>query len=239
MTVLILLPSFMLAASMQRKTVWDGVYSSKQAENGQYIYGSNCRRCHGGWLEGGSALPLQGKSFMEAWREDSVWSLYRFIKTSMPPRADGQLSDDETLSLVAFILQSNEMPAGDSDLHTAALQNVQIELRDGPRPLPSTALIQTVGCLTKDGDAWSLTSAGEPIRTRQSDKSTPEELTAAEVRMLGDQTFRLQNFAMLGSFKPELHAGAKVQTKGALFRQPAGDRISLTAMEVLSSSCGQ
>ena len=53
------------------------------------------------------------------------------------------------------------------------------------------------------------------------------------------QTFRLQNLALLGDFKPEVHKGHKMLAKGPLIRQANSDRISVTELEMLAPSCGQ
>ena len=45
-------------------SVWDGVYSSDQADRGQKVYEATCARCHGADLTGGRARPLVGESFV-------------------------------------------------------------------------------------------------------------------------------------------------------------------------------
>ncbi|MBI4472631.1 MAG: cytochrome c [Acidobacteria bacterium] len=238
--LLVVIPSIVfVVAAAQRTTVWSGVYTDAQAINGENIYRSQCVRCHGASLEGASAYPLVGDRFMDSWREDNLESLFSFVKGSMPPRAGDPLSDNETLALVSYILWFNYFPAGDRDLTMDALRGIQVEYQDGPRPLPNNSVIQTVGCLTKgDGDTWLLTSASAPGRTRRSERPTPEEVKTNEFRQLGNLSFRLQNFAMLGGFKPEAHAGHKMLTRGVLMRQPTGDlRISLTALAPISDSC--
>src|SRR5436309_16141238 len=120
------------------KTVWDGVYTDAQASGGQALYTQYCARCHSTNLGGGAdqgAPPLKGDKFMENWREDSLDSLFTKIRTTMPRRDPKSLSDAETLDLIAYILQSNEFPAG-SDLNAGMLNTVQIQLKDGPKPLP-------------------------------------------------------------------------------------------------------
>ena len=84
-----------------------------------------------------------------------------------------------------------------------------------------------------------LTMASEPVRTRNSDRATREELNEAETKPLGSSQFHLQNFYMLGSFDPDLHEGHKMQAKGALIRDSDGDRISLTALGMVAEGCGQ
>ena len=222
-----------------QKTVWDGVYVASQAASGQAIYTEFCATCHSVNLGGGAnqgAPPLKGDKFMENWREDNLESLYTKIKTTMPHRNEKSLSEKETLDLIAFILQSNEFPAG-PELSVSTLNTVRIQLKDGPKPLPNYAIVEVVGCMSPDGDAWSLSNAAQPMRIRTSEKSTPEELKSAAIVPLGSMTFRLQNLAMLGAFTPEAHKGHKMMAKGPIIRQSGTDRISVTELEMLSAAC--
>ncbi|MBI4472890.1 MAG: cytochrome c [Acidobacteria bacterium] len=238
-TFSMLLLSAFLAQAGQQKTVWDGVYATPQATSGQAIYTEYCATCHGTTLTGGAsqgAPPLRGDKFMENWREDNLESLFTKIRTTMPRRDPKNLSETETLDLVAYILQSNEFPTG-SDLSTDALRSIQIQRKDGPRPLPNYAIVQIVGCMTQEGDAWTLTMAAQPKRLRSSDKATPEELKAAESTPLGTATFRLQNLAMLGAFDPAAHNNHKMLAKGPLIRQSNSERISVTELEMVGTAC--
>jgi len=136
------------------KTVWDSVYAEAQASGGQALYTQYCARCHSTNLGGGAdqgAPPLKGDKFMENWREDSLDSLFTKIRTTMPRRDPKSLSDAETLQLVAYILQSNEFPSG-AELNPSTLGAIQIQRKDGPKPLPNYAIVQIVGCLMPDGD---------------------------------------------------------------------------------------
>lgn len=228
-------------AAGEQKTVWDGAYVADQATSGQAVYTQFCASCHSVNLNGGAnqgAPPLKGDKFMENWREDNLESFYTKIKTTMPRRDSKVLNEQETLDLVSYILRENEFPAGPA-LTVASLNAVQIQRKDGPKPLPNYAIVQVVGCMTLDGDAWSLTSAGQPTRLRSSEKSTPEELKSAESKALGTLSFRLQNMSMLGAFSPEAHKGHKMVAKGPLIRQSNTERISVTELEMVGASCSK
>jgi len=246
---LFLVPGLMLAVSLagagqtgaKSKTVWDGVYGEPQATRGQAVYAEYCAGCHGSNLGGGAAQgapPLKGDKFMENWREDSVDSLFTKIKTTMPRRSSKTLTDAETLDIVSYLLQANEFPAG-GELDASAIDKIQIQRKDGPKPLPNYAIVQVVGCMTADDDNWTLTMASPAKRVRNAEKSTPEELKAAASNSLGAMTFRLQNLAMLGAFDPQAHKGHKMIAKGSFSRQANTDRISVTELEMLGASCGQ
>lgn len=224
----------------EHKTIWSGVYTDAQAASGQQIFEDYCRGCHGGSLEGGAsqgAPPLKGEKFMENWREDTLDSLFTKIKTTMPRRDSKVLNETETLNIVSYILRTNEFPLGTSPLDTSMLRAIGIERKDGPKPLPNYSMVQIVGCMAQEGDNWVLTNAGTPLRNRNSDKTTADELKAAQTRPLGAMTFRLQNLAMLGAFNPEVHKGHKMLAKGALIKQSSGERISITELEMLGPAC--
>jgi hypothetical protein len=134
-------------------------------------------------------------------------------------------------------MQANEFPASGTELNANSLAEIQIQRKDGPKPLPNYAIVQIVGCLAPDGDNWTLTNVGPPTRIRNSEKSTPEELKAAETKPLGNLTFRLQNLAMLGAFNPDVHKGHKMMAKGAYSKQANADRVSVAELEMVGSSC--
>ena len=222
------------------KTVWDGVYSETQAEGGQAVYQENCAVCHGEAASGQSGPQLYGDEFFENWREGSVGTLYRHIRTNMPRRRP-PLSDPDYLLVTSYILRENGFPAGDEPLAVVSMNEVRIEGKDGPEPLPPNALVQVTGCLTSDGGDWTLTLASQPSRNRNPDpdrSATPDELELAQSESTGDLTFALTNFFMLGDFDPSPHDGHKMLARGALIRRPSGDRISLTGLDMVAVPCG-
>jgi len=226
-------------AGAQRKTVWSGVYADSQAERGQKIYDTTCNGCHGLSLEGGRANPaLKGDKFMDNWGQDNLDSLFSKMRKLMPRRDPGSLMDSEYLDLLSYIMKANGFPSGTSELKADGLKEIQIEPKDGPKPLPNRTTVRVIGCLVPgEGDSWMLSTAGQPMRTRTPDSTSPEELKDAETQSLGTLTFQVQNLEMIGAFHPEAHKGHRMQAKGVLLRNPAGDRISLTSLEMISANC--
>jgi len=103
-------------ALSQTSSVWDGAYSSGQADRGAIKYRQECVMCHGPVLEGnGEAPPLVGR-FIPDWEGTKLSELFEKIQTTMPLFAPGSLSAPDTADLLAFILQANNFPAGDKDL---------------------------------------------------------------------------------------------------------------------------
>jgi S-disulfanyl-L-cysteine oxidoreductase SoxD len=218
------------------KTVWDGVYTAPQAERGKELAENHCIECHGDTLGGGKAPPLHGDRWMELWREGALDNIYDYIRASMPAeRPKGDLTDDSYLDILAYILQSNDMPAGQQELTRGPLWTIMIQRKDGPKPIPSQAPVLTVGCVAQAADSsWTLTNATEPVRNKKLDETNPQELKAYGSRPAGSLTFRLPNAS---SFKIEAHKGERVLAKGVLGRQVAGDRINLTLLESVSTGC--
>jgi len=218
-----------------RTTVWDGVYTADQAARGGAVYDRHCSSCHLADLGGSAeARPLAGDPFMEDWREDTLQTLFTRIRSLMPFDDPATLSDDAYLDTVAYILQFNGFPAGRLELTVDGLADVQIEGREGPGQVPSFALVQVIGCLTQGADdSWILTSSAAAVRTRDPSGSNADELRALEARSLGTQTFTLMSVYP----DPALHTGHKMEAKGFLIRGPDGDRINVSALEMVATAC--
>ena len=110
-------------------SVWDGVYTDKQADRGRSQYQDNCSRCHGEDMAGkGDAPGLAGDQFMFSWGEKTLADLYSRIQTSMPTTAPGSLSVQAYVDIVAYLLQANKFRAGDEELpgDPARLQSLNI-----------------------------------------------------------------------------------------------------------------
>src|SRR5438552_524594 len=89
-----------------------GAFTAEQAQNGRDAYRQNCASCHGPTLAGGSAPELAGQAFLSTWRGKPARDLFGFIRDQMPPGGSDRLNDEGFANIVAFILQSNNVPAG-------------------------------------------------------------------------------------------------------------------------------
>ena len=70
------------------KTIWDGVYTSEQADRGRLALQQQCTACHADseW----SSAP-----FINRWAGRSILTLYDNIRLTMPCNAPGALSREQ------------------------------------------------------------------------------------------------------------------------------------------------
>lgn len=109
----------------------DGLYTSAQADAGEGLYDDQCVSCHGNlsaFVPEMAAL-LGDHTFRNRWEGRSIGELFQLIQEEMPQDAPGSLSNDETASLVAYILAGNRFPAGDAALSSdlATLNEIPFE----------------------------------------------------------------------------------------------------------------
>jgi hypothetical protein len=215
-----------VAAGATDKTVWDGVYTTAQAARGQAAFDSRCRQCHrSGFFQG----------FIERWREDKLSGIFNFISTRMPLDNPGSATKSQYLDIVTYFLSLNNLPDGEQELTPETIGDIQVQRKDGPAPLPDDITVRVVGCFTQGPDnAWMLTKASEPGRTREPTASTEAELKSSAAQPLGTRTFPLPDAA---TRDPETHKGHKVEAKGFVDDKPAGDRLLLTALQTVAPSC--
>jgi cytochrome c len=106
-----------LQAQGAGRSVWSGVFTSAQADRGKTLFMANCAKCHGETLAGDEAAPqLAGSQFLSNWNGESVADLVDRIHSSMPADDPGKLSVASATDLAAFILSSNQIPAGATEL---------------------------------------------------------------------------------------------------------------------------
>jgi cytochrome c5 len=214
--------------------IWTGVYTAEQAEQGKVPFTGLCRRCHSDNLEGSERGPaLKGELFMANWDQQDLDRLRAKIRDTMPPDDPGKLTEDDYVGLVSYILQVNGYPAGTTNLDGGALSSIQLVPKPGQeRELRSFSLVQVVGCLSQGADrSWVLTRASEPVLTRDR-PSNAEELTRADARPLGGQTFQLVS---VSPFQPDANAGRKIEVKGLLYKSPTKNRVNVSSLQAVGS----
>ena len=113
------------------QTVWDGVYTTAQAERGSAQYRIYCSSCHGAALQGGidgveQAPALRRDGFMQS--RGDLGNVFEFVKASMPRDEPGTLRDVDYADILAYLLKENGFPAGSQKLpaHSAPLREIRI-----------------------------------------------------------------------------------------------------------------
>ena len=214
------------------RTTWDGVFTTQQAARGEVVYSEYCSSCHQDDFRGTEeASPLAGNAFMQAWSENTVGNLYArgLLQMSFDERAP--LSDADYVDSVAYLLRVNEFPPGFRELTAARAADVRI--KDRPAEVPNFAIMQVVGCLTRAEDgAWELVRATRPVLADDPSASSAKALAALAGRPLGTQTFELMVYP-----DPADHDGHVMEVKGSLIRSPDGDRIAVSTLGMVASTC--
>jgi mono/diheme cytochrome c family protein len=105
------------ALAQDKKSVWAGVYDTKQAARGAELYTRTCAACHGQDLEGiEQAPPLAGGTFAQRWDGSTLRKLIERIEEMPPDDFNKRLSDQQNIDVLAFLLSANKIPAGPAAL---------------------------------------------------------------------------------------------------------------------------
>lgn len=115
------------SAARARISVWDGVYTDAQAERGHTLYMQNCARCHGANLWGTYEIPPLVGRFMPYWSGSTLDALFDYVSTAMPLDHPGALGPSANADIVAFILKSNELPSGSTELSTDRVKAINFD----------------------------------------------------------------------------------------------------------------
>jgi alcohol dehydrogenase (cytochrome c) len=100
-------------ASGQQASKPTGPFTAEQASAGRATYQAKCASCHLPDLRGAfEAPPLAGGNFMNVWRNRTTKDLFDRIQATMPLDNPGSMGDQESASIVAYILQANGALAG-------------------------------------------------------------------------------------------------------------------------------
>lgn len=119
MAVLVLAAAIGVHASAPQKTTKDKVFTKEQADRGADLYAKSCDRCHDpAKVPAGKkpGPPTIGAKFLDNWQDKTLGELYGTIFNTMPGDGVLILTADQTLDLVAYLLQANGFPAGESPL---------------------------------------------------------------------------------------------------------------------------
>jgi mono/diheme cytochrome c family protein len=99
-------------------SIWSGVFTAAQAKRGNDAYQASCSGCHGSDLHATDpeAVDLTGPAIRAKWNGKKLQERFETIRDTMPPGNANTLGDKTYMDILAFILQSNEFPAGNQEL---------------------------------------------------------------------------------------------------------------------------
>lgn len=224
-----------LVAQDAAAPIWAGVYTPAQAERGRMVYEHHCSECHGDDLSGGEGPALSGSTFMIKWETHSVERLFHKVRDTMPSVGSTDVTESEKLDSVAYILQQNGFPPGDTELtQTSPAFSALRLLPKGGGTLPRAgALVQAVGCVQESGaNQWVLAQSTDPQVT------TLEPLSAADKDSAAAAAPGTQTIQLLSAFpSPATLKGQKALAKGLLIKTASGLRINVMRLESVSPDC--
>jgi mono/diheme cytochrome c family protein len=106
------------AQDASKPSIWNGVFTAAQANRGNDAYQASCSACHGSDLHATDpeAADLTGPALRARWNGKTLQERFEKIRDTMPPGNANTLGDKTYMDILAFILQSNELPAGNQEL---------------------------------------------------------------------------------------------------------------------------
>ena len=227
-----LLCCVVVRAQDSSRTVADGVFTDAQAARGAAVYEGSCSGCHRADLMGNTGPALRDQRFTREFAGKDLRTLFAKVMT-MPRGAPASLGDSVYVDLVAHLLKENGFPAGSHELTSGELDAVRV-LPGRPKPAPAVgdfSYVEVVGCLTAGPQrTWTLTRASAPVAASPSDTAAHD----AAATPLGSGTLRLLDAL---AYAPETHRGHKMYVRGLLIKLPDEQRMTISAIEMVASTC--
>jgi mono/diheme cytochrome c family protein len=119
LSMLLLLGALVAAAQVASgPSISSGVFTAAQAKRGNDAYQASCSGCHGSDLHAtdAEAVDLTGPAFRTKWTGKTLEERFETIRDTMPVGNANTLGDKTYMDILAFILQSNDFPAGNQEL---------------------------------------------------------------------------------------------------------------------------
>jgi mono/diheme cytochrome c family protein len=127
---------------------------SGDAQRGAKVYAEQCAACHGDKLEGNPAKGIGGDKLIGGLGSlasktpvktvESYWpyatTLFDYVKRAMPFTSPGSLNNDDTYSVVAYILSEAKVIQPSDAMNAATLPKVAVPNRNGFEPDPRPEL---------------------------------------------------------------------------------------------------
>ncbi len=94
------------AGSVQAAATAD--FAQQQVGPGRQLFATDCARCHGAQLQGGTAPALRGPGFAPSSGSTmTVGGIYQYMSTNMPADKPGQLQAQQYADIMAYLLHAN------------------------------------------------------------------------------------------------------------------------------------
>jgi len=103
-------------ASTQPASAPPALFTAAQADAGKGKFLPNCSMCHGPTLAGRSGPALKGPTFANEKAGFHVGDVFTIVAQNMPATNPGSLEKDDYVEIMAYILQENGYPAGNTAL---------------------------------------------------------------------------------------------------------------------------
>ena len=113
------------AGGLAGGSVLDGVFTAAQAARGERTFDEACAGCH-------DTGEFAGARFRLSWVDRTVGELFDTISTLMPEGDPGSLRPGEYAALVAYLLQMNGYPPGETPLPSAPAALEALNIVEAP-----------------------------------------------------------------------------------------------------------
>ena len=105
------------------------LYAKTQATTGFVKFLANCAMCHGAHLEGRAGPSLKGPNWANAKADYTLGEVFTVVSQQMPATAPGSLENADYVDIMAYLLQQNGYPAGDTMLKYDQAASSTVKLR--------------------------------------------------------------------------------------------------------------
>jgi cytochrome c-type protein NapC len=93
-----------------------GWYTVEQTATGKQLFEDSCAGCHGASLEGGDGPALSGVTWQQRFGGAKLLTVWGVIKGPMAEYAGKTFTTQQSLDILAYLLQQNGLPAGTQPL---------------------------------------------------------------------------------------------------------------------------
>jgi nitrate/TMAO reductase-like tetraheme cytochrome c subunit len=100
----------------QPSSTVSGWYTVEQAAAGKKLFEDSCSRCHGAKLEGGAGPALSGITWKQRFGGAKLLTVWGEIKGPMAEYAGRAFTTQQSLDILAYLLQQNGLAAGSRPL---------------------------------------------------------------------------------------------------------------------------